>query len=47
MSNPNTSQTQFQLDKRIVYVALNACGVGLAQTLLLHMLEVETMVIWC
>ena len=29
MSNPNTSLTQFQLDKRILYCALNACGVGL------------------
>ena len=27
--NPNTSLTQFQLDKRIPYGALNACGVGL------------------
>ena len=29
MSNPNTSLTQFQLDKPIPYGALNACGVGL------------------
>ena len=29
MSNPNTSLTQFQLDKPILYGALNACGVGL------------------
>ena len=28
MSNPNTSLTQFQLDKRILYGALNAFGVG-------------------
>ena len=28
-SNPNTSLTQFQLDKQILYGALNACGVGL------------------
>ena len=29
MSDPNTSLTQFQLDKRIQYGALNACGIGL------------------
>ena len=29
MSNPNTSLTQFQLDKQIPYGALNACGVRL------------------
>ena len=28
-SNPNTSLTQIQFDKRIPYGALNACGVGL------------------
>ena len=28
-SNPSTSLTQFQLDKRIPYGALKACGVGL------------------
>ena len=29
MSNPNKSLAQFQLDKRIQYGALNACGAGL------------------
>ena len=29
MSNPNTSLTQFQLDKEILYGALNAGDVGL------------------
>ena len=28
-SNPNTSLTQFQLDKQILYGALNACGIGI------------------
>ena len=29
MSNPNTSLTQFQFDKRVPYGALKVCGIGL------------------
>ena len=35
-SNPNTSLTKFQLDKRIPYGALNTCGVGLVLSLSAH-----------